>query len=191
MMKPEKQTRVLLVTDFFYPHWTGISKSVFSLTLALQDKFEITVLTIRIDKKLPKQELVGKVAIFRSDYLFTISRSKYSLTIMWDFLKAVSKTDIVLVNLPSANIVFFSLFAKLFGKKLLLFNQGDLILPAGWKNKFIEKIFDFSCFISFSLADKVSTYSTDYAKHSRIIRPFLNKCVPILLPVVLQANSDN
>ena len=189
MMKPEKQTRVLLVTDFYYPHWTGIAKSVFSLTQALQNTYAITVLTVSFDKKLHKREKIENISVIRSSYLFTISRSKYSLAILWDFLNAVSKIDVVFVNSPSANIVFFALFAKLFGKKLLLFNQGDLILPPGLLNKILEKIFDFSSFVSFTLADRVSTYSEDYAKHSRIIKPFLDKFTPVLLPVVLRTKN--
>src|SRR5258708_39765805 len=130
MMKYEKQ-RLLLVTDFFYPHWTGIAKSVFSLTQSLQEKFAITVLTIRFDKQLQKYEKLDLITIIRSNYFLTISRSKYSLAIMGDFLRLVGQSDYVLINSPSANIVFFSLFAKLFGKKLLIFHQGDLILPPG------------------------------------------------------------
>ena len=186
-----KQTRLLLVTDFFYPHWTGISKSVFSLTKSLQEKFAITVLTVRFDKRLAKQETKESIQIIRSDYLFTISRSRYSLSILWDFLKTITQTDVVFINSPSANIVFFALFAKLFGKKLLIFHQGDLILPPGLVNSIIEKIFDLSCFFSFLLADKVSSYTSDYAHHSRVLKPFLKKFTPVLLPVVLQGKGES
>jgi len=182
--------KILLVTDFFYPHWTGIAKSVFSLTQVLQDTFAITVLTVRFDRKLGKYEKLDTVSIVRSDYLFSISRSKYSISILWDFLKQVRKTDVVFINSPSANIVFFSLFTKVFGKKLLIFHQGDLILPPGFKNKIIEKVFDFSCFISFLLADSVSSYTADYAHHSRVLQPFLKKFKPILLPVILQIKKS-
>src|ERR1700704_2899959 len=144
MTTQEKQTRLLLVTDFFYPHWTGISKSVFSLTQALQEKFLITVLTVRFDKKLAKREKKESIQIIRSDYLFTISRSKYSLSILWDFLKTITQTDVVFINSPSANIAFFALCAKLFGKKLLIFHQGDLVLPPSFKNMILEKVFDLS-----------------------------------------------
>jgi glycosyltransferase involved in cell wall biosynthesis len=189
MMKHEKQLRLLVVSDFFYPHWTGISKSVFSLTQALADTFAVKVLTVRFDKQLSKYEQVGKVSILRSDYFVSISRSKYSFAILWDFLRLLSQTDCVLINSPSSNVVFFSLFAKMSGKKLLIFHQGDLILPPGFGNKIIEKVFDLSCFISFSLADKVSTYTSDYAKHSRVIKPFLKKFTPMLMPVVLRAKN--
>lgn len=190
MNRDEKKPRVLLVTDFFYPHWTGIAKSVFALTQALQDTFAITVLTVRFDKTLQKKEKIGNLSIVRSDYFLTVSRSKYSFAILIDFFRLVGQTDIVLINSPSANIAFFSLFAKLFGKKLLIFHQGDLILPSGLLNSIIEKLFDSSSFFSFSLADKVATYTTDYAKHSRVIRPFLKKFTPVLLPISLRENAQ-
>ena len=189
MSTDDKKQRLLLVTDFFYPHWTGISKSVYSLTKALAESLAITVLTVRFDKSLKRQEKIVNVSIVRSNYSLTVSRSKYSLAILWDFLRLVRKTDIVLVNSPSANIVFFSLFAKLFGKKLFIFHQGDLILPTGLSNRIIEKVFDLSCFLSFSFADKVSTYTEDYAKHSRVIKPFLKKFTPVLLPINMGSKS--
>jgi glycosyltransferase involved in cell wall biosynthesis len=74
---------------------------------------------------------------------------------------------------------------------LLIFHQGDLILPSSLINSIIEKIFDLSCFISFSLADKVSTYTADYAKHSRVLKPFLKKCAPILLPIDSEKNGKD
>jgi glycosyltransferase involved in cell wall biosynthesis len=191
MEKRKNNKRLLLVSDFFYPHWTGISKSVFSLAKALDGVFAITVLTVRFDKKLAKREQIGNIIVMRSDYCATVSRSKYSLTIIFDFLTLVGKTDYVFLNSPSANILPFSLFAKLFGKKLLIFHQGDLILPEGMLNRMIEKLFAISCFLSFLFADKVSTYTTDYAMHSRVLHPFLKKFTPVLLPVTLGVTTKH
>jgi glycosyltransferase involved in cell wall biosynthesis len=190
MTKQEKQLRLLVVNDYFYPHWTGIAKSVFSLTQALQDDFVITVLTVHFDRKSPSLEKFGKVSVVRSDYLFTLSRSKYSLTMIWDFLRLIRNSDYVFINSPCANIIPFSLITKLFGKKLLIFHHGDLNLPKSFLNKLIEKLFDLSSFISFSLADKVSTHTSDYGENSRVIRPFLKKFTPVLMPVSLQGGKN-
>src|SRR5438045_4108480 len=100
MEKNQKKLQLLLVTDFFYPHWTGISKSVFSLAKALQETCAITVLTVRFDKRLSKTEQIEKIKVIRSNYSFTLSRSKYSFTIIKDFLHELRKTDIVFVNSP-------------------------------------------------------------------------------------------
>ncbi len=187
-MKTNK-LKLLLVTDYFFPHWTGIAKSVFCLCKSLQNEFDVTVLTVRFDKKLQEKELLEKILIIRSDFLFTISRSKYSIAIIWDFLKRVARSDVVFVNSPSANIFFFAIISKLFHKKLLIFHQGDLVLPLGFKNKLIEKIFKASSFIAFSLADKLSTYTSDYAEHSIVLNPFLSKFTALILPVYSQ-NSN-
>ncbi len=190
-MKPKNKLRLLMVNDFFYPHWTGIAKSVFSLTQALQDDFAITVLTVKFDRKLPRLQTFGNVFVVRSNYLFTLSRSKYSLAGIVDFLQLIPHTDCVFINSPCANIVFFSIVTKLFGKKLLIFHHGDLILPESFLNKFIEKVFDLSSFISFSLADKVSTHTADYARNSRVLRQFLEKFSPVLMPVSLQGGNTS
>lgn len=185
MTKPEKQLRLLLVTDFYYPHWTGISKSVFSLTKTLQDEFSVTVLTVRYDRDLHRFEKIDKVSVVRSRYLLSISRSKYSLAMIGDFFRLVRNNDCVFINSPCANILLFSIVSKLFRKRLVIFHQGDLILPPGFLNKLIENVFDLSCFISFSLADNVSTYTADYAKYSRTMHTFLQKFKPVILPVLL------
>lgn len=185
MDKPKKQIRLLLVSDFYYPHWTGIAKSVFSLTQKLQDEFPVTVLTVRYDKHLPKSEKIDKVMVVRSDYLLTISRSKYSLAALGDFFTLVKNNDSIFINSPCANILIFSLLTKLFGKRLVIFHQGDLILPPSFMNKFIEKVFDLSCYLSFSLADNISTYTADYANHSRTMRPFLHKSMPVIMPILV------
>ncbi len=46
-------------------------------------------------------------------------------------------------------------------------------------------MFDVATLGSFYLADKVSTYTKDYAENSRIIKPFLDKFTPLLLPILL------
>lgn len=190
-MADEMQKRVLFITDFYYPHWTGLSKSIYNLIQSIKDDFQITVLTVQHDKKLKRVETQGNVHIIREPYLFTISRSKYSAKMIFKFLSIAGGFDVVFVNSPCANILFVSLITKLFNKKLLIFHQGDLILPKSMTNLILEKIFDLCSFTAFSLADKVATYTRDYAEHSRMIRPFLNKFHPLLLPVSIVKFTKN
>ncbi len=181
--------RVLIVTDYFYPHWTGISKSIFNFTQALQDEFDITVLTVKHDGKLPNWEKIGKTTIIRSPPLFSFSRAKISLILFWKFIKMIQGYDVVFINSPCVHILPIAVFTKIFQKKLLIFHQGDLILPKGIINRFVEKIFDTSTFISFFLADKVSTYTRDYAEHSRVLKPFIQKFTPLIMPIIISSHS--
>jgi glycosyltransferase involved in cell wall biosynthesis len=181
-MRKEKQN-ILLITDYFYPHWTGYAKSLFYLVESLSKLNNITVLTVRHDKSLKRCEKILGADVVREDYILSISRSKYSLKIIFKFFQLVSRYDAVFINSPCSNILFLSIITKMFGKRLYIFHQGDLILPKKILNKLIEKIFDLSSFISFSIADKVSTYTRDYANHSRILKHFLYKFSPMIPPI--------
>jgi len=76
-----------------------------------------------------------------------------------------------------------SLISKLLGKKVVIFHHGDLILPQSFFNTLIEKVFDMSSYVSFVFANKVASYTRDYATYSRVLRPFLNKFSPLLIPL--------
>lgn len=185
-MPTGKNTKLLIITDTFYPHWTGISKSIYNLTQSIKTEFLTTVLTVSHDKNLPKTENISGFQVIREPYLFILSRSHYSMKIIGKLFQIIKGYDIVLINSPSANILPFAIITKLFGKKLLIFHQGDLILPSGLKNRIIEKIFDVCSFYALCLSDKVATYTKDYAIHSRILKPHLHKFSAFLLPVILK-----
>jgi len=188
-MHDSKKKNLLVVTDYFYPHWTGFSKSMCNMTRFLKGEFDITVLTVRYEKNLKLWERIFSVNIVRKPYIFTLSRSKYSISIIFEFFSIVNNYDVIFINSPCSNILFFAILTKLFKKKLLVFHQGDIVLPKSFANRLIEKIFDILSIISFSIADKVSTYTTDYAKNSRVLKPFLFKFSPLLMPIYLPGST--
>jgi glycosyltransferase involved in cell wall biosynthesis len=178
-----KRMNVLILSDYFYPHWTGIAKSFYYLIKSLDKKISFTVLTVRYDQELLKEEILFQTRIIREDSQFSLSRSKYSFSIIFRLLLIIRKYDVIFINSPSANILPFSLISKLFRKKLIIFHQGDLILPRGISNRIIELVYSVSTYIAFFLSDKVSTYTDDYARNSELLRHFLQKCIPFVFPV--------
>lgn len=184
-MNKTKQLRLLIITDFFYPHWTGISKSLFYLIKALDRDLLCTVLTVRYHKDLRSLDKILNTKIIREDVLFSLSRSKYSPRVLLRLLIIINQHDVVLINSPSSNILPAAVITKLFRKKLLIFHQGDLILPEGIANRIVEKIFDISAYLACVLSDKVSTYTKDYAKYSRLLKNFHEKFTPIILPILI------
>lgn len=172
--------RALLASEYFYPHWTGIAKAFEILAQDLiKQGYKVTVLTTQFKKDLALSEDRNGLIIKRSPYQFTISRTHYSFTALLDFLKEVIKNDVVVINSPHSNILFFTVLAKLFGKKVFIFHQGDLTLPRMTgsiiKNWIIERIFDVLTIPAFLLANKISTYTEDYARNSRTMKYFLYK----------------
>lgn len=184
-MKEKRKIRLLIVTDYFYPHWTGIAKSMYYFIRILENIYTITVLTVQHRKNLKKEENIFSASVLREGYLFSMSRSQYSIILILRFLLIVNSYDVVFVNSPSSNILPIAIIAKIFKKRLLMLHHGDLILPEGFSNRLIEKIFDLSSFVAFSLADKVSTFSIDYSEYSRVLKRHLSKFAPLTIPVTM------
>lgn len=175
--------RITIVSDFYLPHWTGISKSVAYTVEALHDDFLLSIITVQFDKKLALEENKNKLKIIRCPVFFSLSRAQFSLALIINFFKNISQTDIVLINSPSIHILPIALISKIFNKKLLIFHHGDLILPVGIVNFFIEKIFNLSTLIAFSFAHQLATYTNDYAINSRLLSKFPKKTQNFILPL--------
>lgn len=171
---PDKK-KLLYLADYFYPHWTGICKSSYYLVKLLHHKIDFTVLTVRFDKNLKKREPLFSGNIIRENYLFTLSRVKYSLSIIFRLLRIINNYDIVLINSPFSNILPAAVIAKLNRKRLIILHQADFILPRGVLNKLLEIVYFTLSVMAFSLADVVSTWNYDYAQSSAVLKPFLYK----------------
>lgn len=178
---PKKELKkVLMVSEYYPPHWTGLSTSFHFLANQLAGEgHSVSVLTTWFDKKTPKSEQDGDVSITRVPYQIKISRTHYSIAIVWAFLKMVKDFDSVIINSPNSNILFFALGTKVFGKKLTIYHQADILLPKQTGNQLIHflinRIFDFSTIPAVLLADRISTFTYDYAKFSRVLRYGLKK----------------
>lgn len=172
--------RILMASEYYTPHWTGIVKAFAGLTKQLIDKgHSVTVVTTQYDKKLKTAEVIDGITIIRCPYVFKISRTYYSISILLQFISQLKNHECVIINSPNSNILPFSCLAKLFRKKLIIYHQGDLMLPRKTGNEvvhfFIEKVFDACTFLSFCMADTVSTYTLDYAMNSRVMKYFIPK----------------
>lgn len=172
--------KLLLTSEYFHPHWTGIAKAFLVLAKQLKkDGHEITILTTQFDSSLPRSDDFGGLSIIRSTPQFKISRTQYSFSALVDFFKLAYSCDQVIINSPHSNILFFTAIAKMLGKKVTIFHQGDLKLPRTTapllQHMVIERVFDALTIPAFLLADKISTYTKDYAQYSRTMKFFLFK----------------
>jgi glycosyltransferase involved in cell wall biosynthesis len=182
---------ILLVSDFYHPHWTGITKGIKKLVCELGSEFDFRVVTIAYTADLKETETIDAAKVIRAKPTLKISRGFLSIEMFLNLIRQIFKTDLVLINSPSLYILPASILAKLFGKKLVIFHQGDLILRQGLTNRIIEWAFDFCTKCSCYLADVVSTYTQDYCQHSRVLSPFQKKFRPLLMPIPLpKAQSD-
>ncbi|RIL12182.1 MAG: hypothetical protein DCC75_00935, partial [Proteobacteria bacterium] len=183
-----------MISEYFHPHWTGLAKAFLSLAHQLNDQgHKVSVLTTRFNPSLSRFENLGGLSIHRSEYIIYFSRTHYSLRIIYDFVRLARGADYIIVNSPFSNILPVSILTRALGKKLIIFHQGDLILAkhsgSRLANLAIERVFDISTIISLWLADSHSTYSLDYAEHSRVMRHFIDKFIPVIPPIRVKASD--
>lgn len=171
--------RVLLVSEYFLPHWTGISQAFFYLAQNLQAQgYALKVLTTQYEKDMPLEEEIHGISVMRAPFQLRISRTHYSFALLLSYIRMLPHYDWVVVNSPNSNILFLALLAKVYGKKLAIYHQGDLTLPRQTGNTLkhilIERVFDLLSIPAFMLANATSTYTRDYAEQSRVMKYALN-----------------
>lgn len=182
--------KVLFITDYYLPHWTGLSKSLNLIVAALDKKNNCSVLTIAHQKNLDKQEIIDDHSVYRVGFWWTISRAKFAPAILLKYLQLLDKHDYVVINSPFTFILPLTILAKLFTKRVYIFHQGDLILPVGFFNKIIEGIFNISSLMAFVLADGLATYTKDYAQHSRLLKYFRGKTSNFIIPFPMTKKTN-
>lgn len=183
---------ILMCSEFAPPHWTGIVKSYMTLaTSLLAQGHSVTILTTRYDSTLKRKDIYEGIPIQREDPLFQISRTQYSLQTLLAAPGLFEQVDTVSITTPHSNVLPLSLLAKIMGKKLHLYHQGDLTLPKKTGNqlahRILELVFDLMTIPAMQMADVVSTYTRDYAAHSRVMRHFLYKFKPYIPKLTLDS----
>ncbi len=105
--------KVLIVTDFYEPHKSGIVTYINQLLNILEKNFfDITILTTKTNKYEKNDENFNKIKIIRADPTFTISRGFYSFKLLFKFLQIRNKFDIININLPLVEIFPLVFFIK-------------------------------------------------------------------------------
>lgn len=181
--------RLLIATDYFYPHWTGIAKAMLNLIQKVGSRTKFTVLTVRYTPELAAEETIDGARVIREPHFVKISRSCYSWRILWRFWRELPNHDVALINSPSSNVLPFAVLAWLRGVPFIVFHQGDLILTGGLLNRVLENVFWYSTYIAGKLAKRVSTYTRDYAENSVVLKHFLDKFQPQLMPLVIEKTT--
>jgi glycosyltransferase involved in cell wall biosynthesis len=138
------------------------------------------VLCARHNLDLPRDEAVRGVRIVRLWAPIQVSRAMLMPTYPWALYAFMRKYDLIWANTPSFETWLIALIAGLTGKSVVSTHHGDLILPPGLKNRFIQAV-TFQLFkIMATRAHRLIAYSHDYADNSYYL-PFRDK-VSVIYP---------
>ena len=169
------QQKILILTDFYKPHISGIVTYINQITAILENKYKITVLTTKYSSELQSLESSGNVEIIRCKPLFKISRGYFSLSLILKFIKIYKNYKYINIHLPLVEILPLLLF---FSKKNTIIHYHclpEFPLPL--------KIFKFYFFLFGFIASLFSKYtivlSKDYFINIKFNNYLANKIIEI------------
>lgn len=183
----DRKLRVLICLLYYFPHRTGLTIHVQQLAEELVRRgHEVTVLTARYNNDLPRDEdMHNGVRVIRLWAPVKISRGMIMPTYPWAAYFAMRQADIVSIHTPMLETALVSAVAGLAGVNVIPTHHGDLVLPEGGFNRFIQNtMFALYRFMA-NRAPQILAYSQDYADNSYYLKPYLDKVTPNYPPILI------
>ena len=181
-----RRLKILVSLLYYHPHPTGLTIYVQRIAEELARRgHEVTVLTARFNSSLPRNEEVQNgVRIVRLQTLpFAISRGMIMPAWPWAAFRLALRHDVIWANLPMLETLPLALVSLLSGRAVVATHHGDLILPAGAKNRLIGTLMYRFYSVLAQRAARLVTHNEDYAGHSSWLAGYRNKVAAIAPPV--------
>jgi glycosyltransferase involved in cell wall biosynthesis len=176
--------RILTVLTYYYPHWTGLTAYARLLAEGLARRgHDVTVLTSRYGKELPKTEVHNGVRIVRLEPLMRISRGVLMPAFPLVVDRLIKGHDVIQMHTPLLESPLITTLAGWHGKRAIVTHHGDLVMPSGPFDQFVELAVTGLMRRALKGAARVTIHTQDYAENSPFLTPFRDKLVYVLPPV--------
>ncbi len=179
--------KILITLLYYLPHRTGLTLHVQRVAEELARRgHEVTVLSARYRRDLPRDEVINGVRMVRLWTLpIRLSRGMLMPAYPWAAYGLIRQHDVVWVNVPMLETAFIAFLADLLGKNVVATHHGDLILPRSLTNAVLTRIMYWLYTFLATRAGRLVAYNADYADHSYYLMPFRDKVSVIYPPVVV------
>ena len=187
-MVAPKKLKILICLLYYFPHRTGLTIHVQRVAEELVRRgHEVTVLTARYSNDLPRDDstMHKGVRIVRLWAPIRMSRGMIMPAYPVALYKLMREQDVVSVHTPTPETALIAGLSVLTGKKVVITHHGDLILPAGVANRFIQNMMFAMYKLLARRASHILAYSQDYADHSYYLQPFMDKVSAVYPPIQL------
>jgi len=144
---------------------------------------QVTVLTAQFWSTLPKEETHNGVRIVRLKPWLRLSRGLVMPSFPAAARRLVREHDVVQIHTPVLESWLVASLARRYAKPVVITHHGDLVMPSGMSEQFVERTVTSIMRRALQSASRVTIHTKDYADNSRFLRPFSEKLVYVLPPV--------
>lgn len=177
---------ILICLLYYVPHRTGLTLYVQQLAERLAARgHRVTVLCARHSPDTPAGESIENgVRVVRLQPLpFAISRGMILPGYPRALARLIREHDVVSVHTPLMETALIGMAARAAGKPVVITHHGDLVLPAGARNRLITAVM-FAFYRSLArIAPALVCHTLDYARNSYYLSPYLEK-VAVIPPFI-------
>jgi len=178
--------KILVVLTYYRPHISGLTIYVERLSRALVERgHQVTVLTSRYDRSLPREEDIDGVRVVRAPVLLRVSKGVIMPTFGWLATQLTRQHEVIHLHLPQFDAPGLALRGRLMGRPVVLTYHSDLRLPPGMFNRLVNNVVLVNNWLAGRLADAVVAYTEDFALHSHFLAPLMDKVEVIPPPVTI------
>ncbi len=178
------QVRLLFTSTYYLPYISGLTVYISRLSGELIKKgYQVNILASQHQKDLPSEEDYQGIKVFRTPYFWRLSKGFILPLYPYHVYKLLQNNDILIINLPQFEGFVSAFIAKILKKKIICIYNCEVYLPKGWVNRVIEKLLLLSTWITLQLADRVVTYTKDYAESSKLLPQFWKKVTFLYPPI--------
>jgi len=184
--------KVLITSTYFHPYNSGLS--VYALRLArglVGLGHEVCVLTSQYDKSLPLEENLDGVKIVRVKVGMKLSKGVLMPGLKTLAKKWIAWADVVNVHMPQFESFVFARLAKQLKKPLVATYHCDLVMSGGWFSRLAGWGTNLLGKQTLKQARVIVQNTLDYAQHSEILKPHLDKVIEVPTPVVFLKSSPD
>lgn len=176
--------RILIGLTYYKPNISGVTEYVSILAEELiKRKYQVKIITAKFKKELKDEENIRRIAGF------SLNKGFIMPTYFFESIRSVRWADVVNCHLPSIESFWLAIWAKIFRKKLIVTHHCEFQINGNISNFLIGVLTYPIHLLVYVLADKIVSYTEDYAKTSIFLRFFGKKIVYILPPIKVEETS--
>jgi glycosyltransferase involved in cell wall biosynthesis len=190
--RERRPLKILLALTYYWPHRTGLTRYVQYLAEEMVRRgHQVTVLTSQFISSLPRDQMLNGVRVVRLRSVARVSRGQITPGFPWAAHQLARQHDVVNIHMPMLEGPALAWLARRAGCGIVVTHHGDVFLPGGPLNRFIEALMRRLFHTTATMANHVVALSDDYAEHSSYLRPHIGKTTILYPPVRLPAPSPD
>lgn len=178
--------RILIGLTYYKPNISGVTEYVSILSEELiKRKYQVKIITASFKDGMKSEENIKRIGGFGLGKGFIMP------TYFLESIGSVKWSDVVNCHLPSIESFWLAIWAKIFGKKLMVTHHCEFQINGNISNLLIGVLTYPIHLLVYILADKIVSYTEDYAKTSIFLRFFGKKIAYILPPIKVEETTKH